>query len=107
MANAKNELGENTIEVCGLNSVRLMKPRAEILISLHIFADAIRDAVSDYGDCTTERQRTNRARKISESIERIELLAQPGERYSGFCKSYLASCEPYIKAKTLIEGLPE
>ncbi|MVW87847.1 HNH endonuclease [Pseudomonas sp. PB101] len=97
-----NVLGETTIRVCGLNSVRLMRPRAEILVALHDFSESIREAIEDYRSCTTELQRTNRARKIYESIERIELISSRDERYSGFCKSYLQACEPYCEAKKLI-----
>jgi hypothetical protein len=98
-----NEIGENTIVVCGLNSVRLMKPRADILVSLHDFSDAIKSAIEDYRNCMTDQQRVNRIRRIAESIERIELLARPEERYSGFCKKYLEHCVPYLEAKSLVE----
>ena len=100
-----NKVAQNTIDVCGLNSVRLMKPRSEILVSLHDFSDAIKEAVADYKNCNTELQKTNRARKISESIERIEMLANPKERYSAFCKYYLKHCAPYNEAKIIVAEL--
>ena len=99
------EIGINTIKVCGLNSVRLMRPRSEILVSLHDFSDAIRDAIEDYNNCTTGRQKTHRARKIAESIERIEILADRSERYSAFCKYYLRNSEEYNQAKTIVAEL--
>lgn len=100
----QNQIGENTIVVCGLNSVRLMKPRADILVSLHDFSDAIKNAIEDYRRCTTALQRTNRIRRIAEAIERIELLAKPQERYSAFCKKYLEHCTSYLEAKALIDS---
>ena len=98
-----NDVGKETIVVCGLNSVRLMKPRADILISLHTFSASIEEAISDYNKSTTERKRMNRLRKINESIESIEQLAAPSEKYSGFCKFYLNSCKPYLEAKILLK----
>ncbi len=97
-----SEAARNTIEVCGLNSVRLMKPRSEILVSLHDFSDAIQQAVEDYRNCDSERQRAHRSRKLADSIERIELLANRAERYSAFCKHYLNHCKPYNEAKEIV-----
>lgn len=98
----ENALAKNTIAVCGLNSVRLMRPRGDILSSLHDFAEAIENAIEDFNSCTTDLRRRNRLRRITESIERIELLANRSERYSGYCKSYLNGCAPYQMAKKLI-----
>lgn len=97
-----NEIARTTIEVCGLNSVRLMKPRSEILVSLHDFSDAIQQAVEEYRNCGSERQRVHRSRKLAESIERIEVLANHTERYSAFCKYYLNHCKPYNEAKEIV-----
>jgi len=101
-ATNENELARNTISVCSLNSVRLMKPRGDILASLHDFAEAIEFAIEDYNNCTTNITRRNRLRRIAEAIERIELLSNREERYSGFCKNYLNRCEAYQSAKLLI-----
>lgn len=98
----ENELGKNTIRVCSLNSVRLMRPRGDILVSLHDFAEAIEFAIVDFNNCTTNITRRNRLRRIAEAIERIELLSNREERYSGFCKNYLNKCEAYQSAKLLI-----
>jgi len=103
----KNDLAENTIEVCGLNSVRLMRPRAEILVSLHDFAHSLHEAVEFYESSTTDRQRSARARKIAEAVERIELLSHKAERFSAFCKSYLDRCKPYLEAKKIIFEMGE
>lgn len=99
----QNDIGKTTIEVFSLNSVRLMRPRADILISLNSFCFSIEDALNDYYESGTDRKRSNRLRKISEAIEGIEQLTLPSEKYSGFCKSYLNTCEPYLKAKSLLE----
>ena len=99
---AANSIANNTIAVCSLNSIRLMKPRGEMLASLHDFAEAIECAISDFDNSMTPLKRNNRLRRISESIERIEQLSNREERYSGFCKYYLDKCEAYQSAKRLI-----
>lgn len=98
----QNLLAKNTITVCGLNSVRLMRPRGDILASLHDFAEAIESAVEDFNNCATDLRRRNRMRKIVEAIERIEQLSNRSEKYSGYCKNYLNSCSSYQTAKKLI-----
>jgi len=101
--NQHKDIGDLTIKTCGLNSVRLMKPRADILVSLHAFSAAIEEAIQDFSQAATEQKRRNRKRKIRESLEIIELLASPSGKLSGFCKSYLNDCEPYQRALAIIE----
>ena len=98
------EIARRTIDVCGLNSARLYKPRAEILIGLHGFSEALEIAIDDYNNADTQRKKNGRIRNIREALERIELLARPEERYSGYCKNYLKNCDPYHKAKGIVEG---
>ncbi|WP_373097606.1 hypothetical protein [Zhongshania sp.] len=95
-------IGERTIRVCGLNSVRLMKPRADILVSLHGFSQALEDAIKDYESADTDIKKRNRKRKIREALETIEVLANPSEKFSGFCKEYLQKCAPYHEAKRVV-----
>lgn len=97
-----NSIAKNTITVCSLNSVRLMRPRGEILSSLHSFAEAIENAMEEYKTCSSSTQQKNRLRRIAESIEIIEKLAHQEEKYSGFCKSYLNRCSIYESAKKLV-----
>lgn len=96
------EVGERTIRICGLNSVRLMKPRADILVGLHGFSQSLDDAIKDYEEAETDIKRRNRKRNIREAVEAIEVLANPSERFSGFCKEYLQKCAPYHEAKKII-----
>ena len=99
---AHEEVGERTIRVCGLNSVRLMRPRADILVSLHSFSQALDEAIKDYEEAETDIKKQNRKRKIREALEAIEVLANPSEKFSGFCKEYLQNCVPYHEAKRLV-----
>ncbi|HWV16632.1 MAG TPA: hypothetical protein VN030_14460 [Cellvibrio sp.] len=105
--NSFKEIGELTIKVCGLNSVRLMKPRADILVSLHDFSESLNLAINDYMQADTDIKRAHRKRRIGEALETIELLSNPSERLSGFCKDYLRKCESFHQAKRIIEEQEE
>lgn len=100
--NNYKDVGERTIRVCGLNSVRLMKPRANILVSLHAFSESISDAIEDYKQADTPRKRMARRRKLGEAVEIMENLSASTEIFSGFCINYLAECAPFREAKGII-----
>ena len=97
------DIAENTIEVCGLNSVRLWKPRAEILVSLRIFSKSIEEAIKEYDLADTTHKKRHRIKKLREAIETIEMLTIPSEKYSSFCLHFLSKCVPYIQAKELLD----
>lgn len=101
--NLYKAIAELTIETCELNSVRLMKPRADTLVSLHSFSKSLEIAIKDYNDASTTRIKRNKKRKIMEAVEVIESLAAPSEKLSGFCRDYLQNCEPFQTAKRIIE----
>lgn len=96
------DIAKLTIEVCGLQSIRLWRPRAEILVSLTTYSEAIKQAIIDYQDADTERKRDARLRKLRESILTIESLAQPNGKFSAFCKNYLRNCQFYNVAKHIL-----
>lgn len=96
-------MGHRTIQVCGLNTVRLWRPRADILVSLLCFAGSLEDALADFKEAATRQKKLNRFRRISEAVDQIELLAHKKERYSFFCESFLNNCEAYIEAKSIID----
>lgn len=98
------ESADKTIEVCGLNTVRLWKPRAEILVSLRIFSRAIEEALEELENADTERKKINRVKKLREAVETIETLTLSGEKYSSFCHHFLESSEVYHNAKQLLEN---
>lgn len=100
--NQHKKPAELTIKICGLNSSRLLRPRADILISLHGFSDALEAAIQDYTGANTPRKKKERKRKIMEALDTIENLATPSEKLSGFCREYLQECEPIITAKKII-----
>lgn len=96
------EIAERTIEVCGLNSLRLWEPRSKILVSLHDFEMSLKKAICNYNVAATKLKKQNRLRSIRESIDRIEMLARDGEKYSSFCSYYLRNSSVYVEAKSLI-----
>ncbi|KIR18985.1 hypothetical protein PFLU4_05640 [Pseudomonas fluorescens] len=99
-------IGLKTIEVCGLNTVRLWRPRADILVSLYCFASSLEEALTNFKEAETEGKRVSRFRKISEAVDQIELLTKEKEKYSFFCLSFLKKCNAYIEAKSILdEGL--
>jgi uncharacterized protein (TIGR02646 family) len=103
-AGSKYDVAKKTIEVCSLEGTRLWKPRADILISLTGYAQALSNALEDYDEADTERKKVNRLRKISESLATIESLMDAKSKYSAFCSHFLRNCPAYIKAKQLVEA---
>ena len=99
------DIAKKTIEICGLNGARLMRPRADVLINLHGFSDSISEAINDYNLADTDIKKRNRVRKINQALEQIELLITESEKYSGFCKNFLDNCNSYQKAKKIVESI--
>jgi uncharacterized protein (TIGR02646 family) len=97
-------IASRTIEVCGLNTIRLWKPRSQILVSLHDFEESLKAALEDFHVADTARKKAHRKRSIHEAISRIEELANPTEKYSAFCSFFLHNSELYKQAKSLVEG---
>ena len=94
-------VGELTIDVCGLNAVRLMQPRADLLIVLHRYSDTIKEAIRDYNEADTQRKKDNKRKSIMKSLEAIENLADPSQFLSGYSKHYLKNCVAYQEAKKM------
>lgn len=99
-----HDIAIRTIEVCGLNTVRLWKPRSQILVSLHDFEQSLQSALEDFRSADTMRKKDNRKRSIREAISRIEELSKTTEKYSAFCGHFLKESEIYREAKLLIES---
>lgn len=96
------DLAKQTIETCGLETIRLWKPRADILVSLTIFTSALLDAMNELLEADTSRKKTIRLRKLNEALQTIESLMHPSSKFSAFCRDYLQKCEEYRKAKNLV-----
>ncbi|ATP51230.1 HNH endonuclease [Pseudomonas putida] len=102
-----DQKAKSTISVLGLNSARLMQPRAEILISLHIFSNNLKEALHDLEMADTAKKKKHKARKIIESMEIMEQLTEHQKAYSSYCRNYLNSCEPYKSAKKISDTFIE
>jgi uncharacterized protein (TIGR02646 family) len=98
----ENKKARDTITVCSLNSARLMKPRAEILISLHTFRSNLQEVLDDLELAATLKKKQHKLRKIAEAIEIMEQLTENQKAYSGYCKHYLNSCKVYQLAKRVL-----
>lgn len=98
------ELAIKTIEICSLESIRLWRPRADILLDLTIFTKALADAIDDFSAADTEKKEANRVRKIEEAIRTIESLTHPSSKFSAFCQDYLNKCNIYQDAKLLVSN---
>ncbi|MBC3948221.1 HNH endonuclease [Pseudomonas folii] len=96
------DVAELTIEVCGLNTLRLWEPRSKIHVSLHDFELSLKRAIANYHSVNTLRKKANRLRSIREAIDRIEMLARESEKYSGFASWFLGHSKIYREAKTMI-----
>lgn len=97
------QVAEKTIKVCGLNTLRLWKPRAEILLALRIFTKSIEEAIEELVDADTDRKKEIRINKLREAIDTIEMLTDSSEKYSSFCSDFLERSEVYLKAKRLVQ----
>lgn len=97
------EVASRTIEICGLDSIRVWKPRSEILVDLHEFKKSLQIGLSSYHSADSDRKKTMRLRKLKDSIMTIETLTSPTSKYSAFCSSFLQKCTEYHDVKDLIK----
>lgn len=104
LVGTNHEVATRTIEICGLNTIRLWKPRSQILVSLHDFEQSLEAALEDFRLADTSRKQANRKRSIREALSRIEELSKTAEKYSAFCGFFLRDSAIYMQAKLLIEG---
>ncbi|WP_334597259.1 retron system putative HNH endonuclease [Pseudomonas alvandae] len=100
-----NDVAELTIQVCGLNTLRLWEPRSKIFISLHDFEASLKTSLENYEEAKTPIKKRNRLMSIREAIDRIEMLARRSEKYSGFCSHYLNKSSIYAEAKELVSKI--
>ncbi len=96
------DLAKQSIETCSLESIRLWKPRADILVNLMTFTKALKEAIDELLEADTERKKTIRLRKLNEALLTIEALMHPKSKFSAFCRDYLQKCAEYQKAKQLV-----
>jgi len=101
--NVNDDISKRTIEVCNLNSPRLFKVRADLLINLSSYEQSLKDWLQEIEESETEFKRSNRIKKLKNSLELIENLTNSCEKYAGYCRWYLNNSEIYQCAKDYIE----
>ncbi|MGE8560597.1 hypothetical protein B9T29_15650 [Acinetobacter sp. ANC 3903] len=97
----KTEIAKMTIEVCGLKS-RLYDPYSKLIKVFCEYEQTLEEALEELIGKDTDRKRLNQIRKISDSIDRIESLMKPTEKYSYFCSYMIKHSEIYNEAKHVL-----
>lgn len=101
--NINDDIPRRTIEVCNLNSPRLFKVRADLLVNLSSYEQNLHDWLQEIDGSETIIKRKNRINKLRNSLELIENLKNSYEKYAGYCRWYLNNSVIYKRAKDYIE----
>lgn len=88
-------VAQRTIDLCGLNGLRLVTQRAEILNALQSFEQHLENAVSSKVP----------ARNLQAALSAIRVFEQPEHKFAGFCRAFLNNSKSYQLAKTMIGGI--
>ncbi|MGX7004114.1 retron system putative HNH endonuclease [Caballeronia sp. KNU42] len=97
-----HKVAAETIEVCGLDSARLLRPRALLLITIRIFIADLNEALTQLSAAQSAQNRTRRMRKLDEAINRLEGAMLPSESHSNFIRSIVENEKAWGEAKRLI-----
>lgn len=96
----------NTIEVCNLNSPRLHRARADLMISISQYIGELKEKLVWISEADTPQKRAIRITKLSNSLEKIDLLFEPSGLYSGYCKWLVTQYKEYREAKEIVMNRP-
>jgi uncharacterized protein (TIGR02646 family) len=97
------KVAQETIKVCGLDGIRLMKPRASVLLAARILLSDLDEAVREMNAVKQAAARLRRIRKIAEAIDRLENVMNPAEVHSSFIRSVVEKEQAYSDAKLLVQ----
>ena len=92
---------DQTIEVCNLNRIQLLKARASILAEFDKFCEDIESAMQEYQNAETEKEKQKYRRNIKKALHTAESIQMNTETYAGFCRYYFNNDDTYNKAKNL------
>jgi len=95
------KMSQTTIKVCNLNSTRLFKARADLLYNLSVYQEGLKSWLLEIENVDSTLKKKNRILKLIDSIDAIEMLGNKEEKYSAFCKAYLANSKAYKQAKII------
>ena len=62
-------------------------------------------SLKEIEQASTERIKSNKIRKLKESIETIEELGDKSEKYSLFSKRFLEKSQEYFEAKEILNNI--
>jgi uncharacterized protein (TIGR02646 family) len=96
---------QRTINIFGLNALRLLKPRAEVLATLTDYINDIKRTMREYTSENDASRKEKILRNLKNAISTAETTLQPTERYAGFCRSFLKNNIIYNRAKELASAL--
>ncbi|MCQ6536172.1 TIGR02646 family protein [Bacillus mycoides] len=97
------DIAQRTVRELGLNNPRLLKARAELLIHLSSYIESLNKWFEEIESSETPRKRHNRIRNLRDSIESIEMLIEPTEKYTAFSRDFIKDSEEYKRAKMIVD----
>jgi uncharacterized protein (TIGR02646 family) len=97
------DIANETIQVCSLNSTKLTKPRAELLHALTQAVSSLPVAIEMYEDADTDLKRQNRLRKIQNFLDAVENFALPTEKYSSYSNWFINQSVEIFRAKEFLQ----
>ncbi|GKW47361.1 HNH endonuclease [Planococcus sp. NCCP-2050] len=95
---------DRTIQEVDLNSPRLFKGRADLLVSLSAYIVELNNWLSELKNLESGRARHNRIIKLNNSLELIESLKTSEAKYSAFTIAFLKNNTIYEEAKNLVNS---
>ncbi|GHU99396.1 hypothetical protein FACS189483_08610 [Spirochaetia bacterium] len=98
------EAAERTIDVCRLNSPRLIDARAKIMPKLELSSMALEDAIKKYNATASDTEKQSIKRNIQEALSTADLTQEDSAVYAGFCRNFFKNDDIYNKAKELISA---
>lgn len=96
-----------TIKNLKLNSSRLLRARASILSQLSEYLYELEEWIDEIESTTSNTIRRNKILKMRNSLESIETLMNPTEKYSFFATCNIKNRNIYIKALEYTEELSQ
>jgi uncharacterized protein (TIGR02646 family) len=94
---------QKTIEICGLNDMRLLSARAVVFAQFIDYINKLKQALSEWQCENDNQKKQNKYRNIRKAISRIETLTVPQASYAGLCRSLLKQNVVFQSAKAAVE----
>jgi hypothetical protein len=92
-----NPIAQNTIDVCKLNELRLLRQRSEIFVALKSLEQNLETAIPNNVS----------AQNLQAALSRISAFELPEQKLAGFCRAFLKNSKSYQAAKSMTAGNAE